>query len=131
MANESRNTPVRPAHMVTGPLKSLVAQVTTGGGTAFQLPGAFSAFGIEVVRAAAATNSTLSTAATIQLQGRIGSTNWRNLGSTVTANSVTGTIARSTNSIPVNEVRLQITAFTTGAAKPAVTGWINIGTVSS
>lgn len=131
MADESRNTPTRGARQIVRALKSLDAKATTGAGSAFNLGAAYSGFGVELIRAAASTASTLSTAASVQLQGRVGSTKWRNLGSAVTVNSTAGTVARSTNPIPVHDVRLSITSFTTGAAKPAITGWVSVISVAS
>ena len=134
----SRNVRTRPAGAIVGALKSCDAQTSTGGGTAFFLGRAYSAFGIEYVRGS--TTALLeSTAATLQLQGQIGSTGkWHNLGGTITVNNTTAAIARSTNSIPVNRVRLAITGFTTSAGagstaerRVAVTAWISAGFGSS
>ena len=130
MADEPRNYVANRDGMVQGALKSLDAQATTGAGTAFNLGACYSAFGIEYLRASATTASTKSTAAVIQLQGKIGSTKWRNLGATITVNSTAGAIARSTNSIPVNQVRINIDSFTTGV-KPGVSAWVAVGIGSS
>lgn len=136
MANESRNNPTRDGAVVRA-MKSLDAQTSTGGGTAFYLGRAVSAFGIEYYRGS--TTATLeSTSASIQLQGQLGSTNWVNLGAAITVNSQTPAVARSTNSIPVHRVRVTIASFTTsaGAASTAerrvpVYAWISAGFGSS
>ena len=115
MANESRNVKTRPAHVVVGAVKLLDAQTSTGGGTGFYLGRGYSAFGLEVFRGT--TTAVLeSTAATVDLQGQIGSTGtWHKLGATITINSATPTIVRSTNHIPVTRIRATILAFTTSA----------------
>lgn len=117
MANEPRDyVGARPA-AVGGPLLLLSAQQTTGAGSAFVLPQAYSAFGIQYYRGTtSATNE--STAATVVIQGRIGSTAsnaWVQIGANLTVNSATPALARSTNSIPVFEVRATISSFTTSA----------------
>lgn len=137
MANESRNNPTRDGAVVRA-MKVLDAQTSTGGGTVFHLGRAYSAFGIEYLRGS--TSATLeSTAATVQLQGQIGSTGkWHNLGAAVTVNNTTAAIARSTNSIPVHRIRATITGFTTSAGaastserRVAVSVWVSAGFGSS
>lgn len=138
MANDANNNPTR-AGAVVRPMKSLIAQQTTGGGTAFYLGRAYSAFGVEYLRGTTSSTNE-STSASVQLQGQIGSTGkWHNLGAAITVNSVTAAIARSTNSIPVHRVRLQVVSFTTSAGnstaggenKIPITAWISAGFGSS
>lgn len=114
MANESRNTHVRDG-VVVRPLKLLDAVTSTGGGSGFHLGRGYASFGIEVFRGT--TTATLeSTAATVDLEGQIGSTGtWTKLGATITVNSATPTLVRSTNHIPVVRIRAKILAFTTSA----------------
>ena len=115
MANESRNVKIRPTHEIVGAIKLLDAQTSTGGGSGYYLGRGYSAFGLEVFRGS--TTATLeSTAATVDLQGQIGTTGtWHKLGATITINSATPTIVRSTNHIPVTRIRATILAFTTSA----------------
>ena len=135
MASEPRNTPTRGTDVIA-PLPSLAAKATTGTGTAFNLPKAASVFGLQVIRATTGASGG-STSATIQLQGSIDGTNYAALGGTIVANTTTGSnIARSTNAIPVNYVRLNINSFTTdgGSTHPnyvAVNGYISVGIGSS
>lgn len=133
----SNNNPTRHGYVVR-PMKSLNAQQTAGGGTAFYLGRAHSAFGIEYFRGTtSATNE--STSASIQLQGQIASTGtWLSLGAAITVNSATPAIARSTNHIPVNRVRINLVSFTTSAGagstgenKIPITAWITAGNQSS
>lgn len=133
----SNNNPTR-AGAVVRAMRTLNAQTSTGGGTVFHLGRAVSAFGVEYFRGTTSTSQE-STAATVQLQGQIGSTGtWFNLGGAITVNSATPAIARSTNSIPVHRIRGAITSFTTsaGAASTAerripVTLWVSAGFGSS
>ena len=131
------NNPTR-AGAVVRAMKSLNAKQSTGGGTAFHLGRAYSAFSVEYYRGTtSATNE--STSASIQLQGQIGSTGtWHSLGTAITVNSATPAIARSTNSIPVHRVRLNVVSFTTSAGagttgenKIPITAWIAAGFGSS
>lgn len=137
MANDARNTYTRDGAIVR-PIKVLDAQTSTGGGTPFYLGRAYSAFGVEYVRGS--TTATLeSTAATVQLQGQIGSTGkWHNLGAAITVNNTTAAVARSTNSIPFHRIRATITGFTTSAGaastaerRVAVSVWVSAGFGSS
>ena len=138
MADEPRNYVPQRGGLVPGALLSLSAKQTTGGGTAFVLPAAYSVFGVESFRGTtSATNE--STSASIQLQGRLGSTTWRSLGAAITVNAAAGTIVRSTNSIPVNEVRMTVVSYTTSAGnstaggenKIPITAYISVGLGSS
>lgn len=137
MANEARNTRLRPATALVSAMKVLDAQTSTGGGSAFYLGRAYSAFGVEYSRGS--TTATLeSTAATVQLQGQLGSTNWVNIGAAITVNNTSPAFARSTNSVPVHRLRATITGFTTsaGAASTAerrvpVTVYVSAGLGSS
>ena len=133
----TRNNPTRDGAVVRA-MKSLDAQTSTGGGTVFHLGRAYSAFAVEYVRAT--TSASLeSTAATVKLQGQVGSTvTWHDLGASITVNSTSAVVVRSTNAIPVHRVRLTITGFTTsaGAASTAerrvpVSAWIAAGFGSS
>lgn len=138
MASEPKNYVHNRPGVVAASLKSLNAKQATGGGTAFTLPQAYSAFGIEYFRATtSATNE--STSASIQLQGQINSTGtWHNLGAAITVNATAPAIARSTNSIPVYRVRVNLASFTTSAGaattgenKIPVTASISVGVGSS
>jgi hypothetical protein len=133
----SNNNPTRDGAVVRA-MRVLNAQTSTGAGTVFHLGRAYSAFGIEYVRGS--TTATLeSTAATVQLQGQIGSTaKWHNLGAAVTVNNTSATIVRSTNAIPVHRIRATITGFTTSAGaastaerRVAVSVWVSAGFGSS
>lgn len=138
MADESKNYV---AHWhdgsLRGPVALLTASQTTGAGTVYMLPKPHSAFGLEYFRGTtSATNE--STAATVVIQGRLGSTRWYTLGASLTVNSATPAIARSTNSIPVTQVRATISSFTTsaGAASTAerkipITVYLTAGVGSS
>lgn len=120
MANEPRDFVGGVPHVVKGAITLLSAQQTTGAGTAVILPQAYSAFGLEYFRGTtSATNE--STAATVLLQGQIGSTKWTQIGGNITVNSGTPALARSTNSIPVFAIRAAISSFTTSAGA-ATTG---------
>lgn len=115
MASEPRNYVGGRPEVVRGAVALLSAQQTTGAGTAVVLPQAYSAFGIEYFRGTtSATNE--STAATVTIQGQIGSTGtWHTIGGQITVNSATPAVARSTNSIPFYRVRAKIESFTTSA----------------
>lgn len=114
MADEPRNYVSSRPGVVAGSLKVLDAKQSTGAGTSFVLPQAYSAFGLEYFRATtSATNE--STAATVVLQGQIGSTKWTQIGANITVNSATPALARSTNAVPVFAVRASISSFTTSA----------------
>lgn len=137
MADEPRNyVPSWKDGSPKGAMQSMLVKQSTGAGTAFTLPKPMSAFGVEYFRGTtSATNE--STAATVILQGQLGSTRWYTLSSH-TVNSVTPAIARSTNSVPVTAVRALISGFSTsaGAASTAerkipVTFNITAGTGSS
>ena len=111
----ANNNPTRHG-VVVRPMRLLNATTAEGaGGTVFHLGRAYSAFGLEYFRGTTSLTQE-STAATVNLQGQIGSTGtWFNLGATITVNSATPAIARSTNSIPVHRVRGYVSAYTTSA----------------
>lgn len=128
MPNEKN---IMPVLKPSGALQSLVLKASTGAGTAFSLGGAFKEFSIFVVRGATGSSGG-STKANVRLEGSLDGVNYKTLGlSTATnTNSVTGTLARSTNAIAVTSVRLRILSFTTSAgANPdviPVNGWIAV-----
>ena len=140
MADEPKNYVAQRGSLVPGGHLSLSAKQTTGAGTAFVLPAAYSVFGVEYFRGTTSTSNE-STSASIQLQGRLGSTRWHSLGAAITVNnkSTAPAIARSTNAIPVNEVRFRIVSFTTSAGnstaggenKIPITAYISVGLGSS
>ena len=115
MADEPRNyIPNWADGSPRGAVPLLNAVTTTGAGTAFVLPKAVSAIGLEYFRAT--TSATLeSTKANVTIQGRLGSTNWHTIGAALAVNSATPAVARSTNSIPFTEIRATITSFSTSA----------------
>ena len=130
MANESRNFKGRPVHAVPGPLKSLNNQNTVGAGSEFRLPHAFKEFSVGYFRRTTSATGA-STAITIRLQGSVAdSSKWVTLGATpITVNSTALVVARSTNALAVDRVRLNLLAMTTKAGsthldKNNVTAWI-------
>lgn len=137
MANEPKNYAAWHDGSPRGAMQSLDAKQTTGAGTAFVLPKAFSAFGVQAKRATtSATNE--STSGTIVLQGSLDGANYVTLSGNVVANSTAAVLARSTSSIPVTYVRLRVSSFTTsaGAATTAenkipISAWIAAGQGSS
>lgn len=115
MADEPRNyVPCWRDGSPKGAVVLLSAATSTGAGTTFVLPKAYSAIGLEYFRATTSTSAE-STKANVTVQARLGSTNWHTLGTALAVNSATPAVARSTNSIPFTEIRATITTFTTSA----------------
>jgi hypothetical protein len=114
VANESKNVVTRDG-VIVRPVKLLDLQTSTGPGQSYHLGRGYASFGIEIFRGT--TTALLeSTAATVDLQGQIGSTGtWHKLGATITVNSATPTIVRSSNHIPVVRIRATVLAWTSSA----------------
>lgn len=119
---------LRPAQQV-GALKSLDGAASTGLGTAFSLGGPYRHISVQLV----ATGGT--TDATVQLQGALASSAeanstavWQQVGSNITySDTGNGAITLVGSTVPINHVRLNVSALTTASSTgtDSLSGWIS------
>ena len=98
-----------------GVIKSLNASTAVGAGAAFDLQAGYTTFSVQVL-------DTASTNLEVNLQGSLDGTNWANLGSTALYTSTAGSIVKSTSSVPVQYVRLNL--ITQNASTAVAHGYI-------
>lgn len=129
MAEESRNVKNRPDFSPLGRIKALtsVALTTSTGtpiaGSGFDLGACFSNFSFCAVPSG-------STKVSIRLQGSLVSSTgpWENISAASTWTSTNaGKVRKSTNTVPVQFVRINIVGWTTSASVDTVSGYIGIG----
>ena len=119
----SPSTSIRPVanQFAGGSLKSLVVGATTAStsisGTMYDLRSGYATFSIQA--------SGVIAASKILLEGSLDGTNWVTLGSTSGYTSTAKVVLLSTNTRPVQFVRLRATTLTTGASR-SVVGYIGV-----
>lgn len=123
MANEPRNTKgIRPVSKPGHALTLLNAVNTTGAGTAVDLGGAFTNFGLVMFRATTGTSGG-STKPSLRIQGSLNAQStaakWFTIGAATRNPTAAGTLAALTSTAAVTAIRASINSFTTsGGANP-------------
>jgi hypothetical protein len=115
MANTTTSRKV-PDRFAGGALLAINASTADGAGTVYDLRAGYSQFSVQC--------SGLATGGKVLLQGSLDGSNFTTLGSTAGYTSTSAAVTRSTNSTPVQFVRLSIV---THGSTADVTGWIGVG----
>lgn len=111
------NTSAKPVatRFAGGSLKSIISSTGDGAGTVYDLRAGYTQFSMQC--------SGLTAGDKVLLQGSLDGTNWTTIGSTAGYTSTSAAVTKSTNSTPVQFVRLNVSAH---GSTTDIVGWIGV-----